>query len=153
VPAHPLTGDRGSSLMLMPAAVLVVLVLGAIAADLSHVHNRKRELIAVANSIANDAATRGIDVERLRAGTGREAPFSPAMIGPRLDDSVRRSVEVHRGPDRPIDVDASYEVGTDGRTIRVTLRERVDYIFAKAIPGAPDSIEISATGSAVAEED
>ena len=153
MPDRRLRGDHGSALMLMPAAVLVVLVMGAIAADFSHLHNRKRELLAVANSIANDAATRGIDVGRLRTGTGNEAPFAPGVRTERLDDTVREAVDVHRQPDRPIASDWSYEVERDGRTIRVTLRECVDYIFAKAIPGSDDCHDIEATGSAVAEED
>ena len=53
--------DRGSSLMLMPAAVLVVMVLGAIAVDQSIVYTQQRELVAAAEAAANDAAGYGLD--------------------------------------------------------------------------------------------
>ena len=47
--------------MLMPAAVLVVIILGAIAVDQAVVFTRQRELIAAAEAAANDAAGYGID--------------------------------------------------------------------------------------------
>ena len=62
--------DRGSVLMLMPAAVLIVMVLGAIAVDLTAVRLGQRELIAAAGDAANDAVTIGLDEAALRAGEG-----------------------------------------------------------------------------------
>jgi hypothetical protein len=38
-------------------------------------------------------------------------------------------------------------------TVTVRVQERVDYIFAGAIPGLPDHEDIEATGRASAEED
>ena len=49
--------------MLMPAAVLVVMVLGAIAVDQSIVYTQQRELVAAAEAAANDAAGYGLDRE------------------------------------------------------------------------------------------
>jgi hypothetical protein len=156
-PARRLGGDRGSALLLMPAAVLVLLILGAIAADLSHLHNRKRELIAVADSIANDAATYGIDVSQLRGPREGTAPTGPLTFDQeRLDEVGRRSVEAHGEPDRPVEVVSvvhTTDPATGTVTVTVEVRERVDHIFARAIPGLPDHELISATGRASAEED
>jgi Flp pilus assembly protein TadG len=156
-PARRLGDDRGSALLLMPAAVLVLLILGAIAADLSHLHNRKRELIAVADSIANDAATYGLDIDSLRAPRDGNAPTGPLTFDQkRLDTVGRRSVEAHREADRPVEV-VSFEHAVDPATgtvtVTVEVRERVDYIFARAIPGIRGFEDITATGRASAEED
>jgi Flp pilus assembly protein TadG len=156
-PARRLGDDRGSALLLMPAAVLVLLILGAIAADLSHLHNRKRELIAVADSIANDAATYGIDIGQLRGPRDDNAPTGPLRFDPkRLDEVGRRSVAAHGEPDRPVDVvsvEDTVDPATGTVTVTVKVQERVDYIFARAIPGLPDHEDITATGRASAEED
>ena len=56
--------------MLMPAAVLIVMVLGAIAVDLTAVRLGQRELIAAAGDAANDAVTVGLDEAALRSGQG-----------------------------------------------------------------------------------
>src|SRR5437868_1877996 len=64
------TGDRGSVLMLMPAAVLIVLVLSAIAVDLSIVQMGERQAIDAADAAANDAVTYGISESTLRDGGG-----------------------------------------------------------------------------------
>jgi Flp pilus assembly protein TadG len=144
-----LRADRGSTLVLMPAAVLIVIILGAIAADFSHVHNRKRELIAVASSIANDAVTYGIDTGALRNGAGSTVVYNDD----RVRDVINTSVSHHVSPDRPITF-VSYTVDTTTDTVTVTLAENVDYIFAKAIPGVVDDHHpIRATGTAVAVED
>ena len=62
--------DRGSVLMLMPAAVLVLVVLGAVAVDFSIAFLGERELANAASAAANDAAAAAID-EPLFRETGR----------------------------------------------------------------------------------
>lgn len=60
-------GELGSALMLMPAAVLVVLMMLGIAVDESRVFLARRELVDLAATAANDAATRGLDEAHFRA--------------------------------------------------------------------------------------
>jgi hypothetical protein len=141
-----LRGDDGSSLMLMPAAVLIVIVLGALAADLSNVHNAKRSLIGVANSVANDAVTYGVDVDALRLGNGSAYPLTATRVRAAID----RSLEVHQSPTRRYAL-VGYQIDQATRAVSVTLTDRVEYIFAKAIPGTGDYVQIDATGTAVAE--
>ena len=147
-----LRGDRGSSMMLMPVAVLIVIILGGIAADFSHVHNRKRELISVANSIANDAVTYGIDIDAMRGPVDPNDPtpddleFSDTRAGTVINESIAKH---HDLGDRPIVLEG-FVINRAENTVTVNLTETVDYIFAGAVPGAPDSQVIRASGSAVA---
>jgi len=123
--------DRGSALMLMPAAVLVVLILGAIAVDMSVVQLAKRDLINQANSAANDAATFGLDLDIFRQDRGRGIDLH------RAQQAIERNVQV-RDPKHKIVVLpptlARNDVGLE--VVTVTLRMTVEYIFAKSLPGA-----------------
>ena len=60
-----LRSDRASALLLFPAAFFAMLVLGALAVDITLVEVRARELRAVAASSADDALG-GLDVGALR---------------------------------------------------------------------------------------
>ena len=60
-PAGPRRRDRGSSLMLMPVAVLIFIILGAFAVDFSAARLARREMIAAAQGAAQDAAIAGLD--------------------------------------------------------------------------------------------
>ena len=57
---HRVRRSRGSVLMLMPAAVLIVLLLGAIAVDSAIVYLRQRQAENIAFDAANDAAGAGL---------------------------------------------------------------------------------------------
>jgi hypothetical protein len=134
--------------MLMPAGVLIVLVLGAIAADLSLVHNGKRTLIAAANSAANDAVTAGLDVDALRR-TGGRYTVDPT----RARRSVDRALAAQASPTRRYTVVAvAVDTDPDGRPrVSVTLRGDIDLLFARALPGL-DTALVEATGTAIAQE-
>jgi hypothetical protein len=124
--------------MLMPAAVMVVLVLGAIAFDLSVVHLGEREVLDAASAAANDAVTYGLDEEALRNRGAYQ--LDPA----RVDEAVRQSLDARglAGDLSSVDVQP---IGVDG--VAVTLTMRVDYVFARALPGA-SSTEVGATAEA-----
>lgn len=132
--------------MLMPAAVLVVIVLGAIAVDFAVVFLAERELANVAAAAANDAATRAVDRDRFYAdGTVELDPATAARVaeqvvavgGPRYAEGLEVGVTVDRS--RPV--------------VTVEVQAEVDYIFAKAIPGARHSATVQAVATATAEED
>src|SRR3954452_750854 len=59
-------GERGSVLILVPAGVLVLMLLGAIAVDFSVAYLAKRQLEAAAGAAVNDAAGAGLDERALR---------------------------------------------------------------------------------------
>lgn len=121
--------------MLMPAAVLVVIVLGSLAVDRAVVFGAQRDLIHTAQAAANDAVTLGIDIDEVR--TGGDLRYDRA----RIDDAVRRAVAGDAGV-----VINGWSI--DGDQLVVRLEKRVDYVFAKGIPGGTDSTVVRATGRA-----
>lgn len=128
--------------MLMPAAVMIVLVLGAIAVDLSIVQMARRDLLDVAASAANDAAGYGLDAATFRQ-TG-----AYAIDLPRAEEAVRRSVAAHNLSRRVTDVRVVPGPGVDQVTVELAMP--VDHLFAKAIPGARDAtiVTVHATAGA-----
>jgi hypothetical protein len=131
--------DRGSALMLMPAAVLIVLVLAAITVDLSLVHLGRREASAAAEAAANDAVTFGLDEAAYRRGEGYH--LDPG----RVRTAVKRSLSVQSTSRRWV---GSPHVTIEGTRVTVTVTIRIDYLFARAIPGGPDRTTVTAVGSA-----
>ena len=126
--------------MLMPAAVMIVMVLGAIAVDLSVVRLGQRELIAAAGDAANDAATIGLDEAALRAGNGYH--LDPERVREAVADTLAAKGildDLAEPPSITIDGD---------RTVTVRLARRVPHLFAKALPGAPDDELVRATVTA-----
>ncbi len=133
--------ERGSVLMLMPAGVLIVLLLGAISFDLSLVFLRQRQASSVAVDVANDLVSAAFDEQVFRsAGTFELDPDLADRLGRSLVDSSDLGGDVVAFT---VDV-----LGAD--SVRVTLTVRVDYVFAKAIPGAADGTTVTARATAVA---
>jgi len=58
--------DRGQTLLLAPIAVLIVVVLGAVTLEVASLHLQQRRLDDLADTVANDAATVGFDVQTFR---------------------------------------------------------------------------------------
>lgn len=126
--------------MLMPAAILVMIILGAITVDLTVVRLGQRELVAAAADAANDAATYGIDQGALRAGAG-------TIVDPaRAVDAVWASLEA-KGLLDDLAADPDVSVAADG-TVEVRLVRRVPYVFAKALPGFDHDVVVRGTGAA-----
>jgi uncharacterized membrane protein len=115
-------GHRGSVLMLMPAAVLIVLLLGAIAVDSAIVHLEQRQAYNIAFDAANDAAGAGLDRDALRS-TGEL----------RYDLDRVREVAVASVAAAGADGLSLVDV-TTGPTgdVAVTVEMRVDRLFGQA---------------------
>ena len=126
--------------MLMPAAVLIVMVLGAITVDLTAVRLGQRELIDAAGDAANDAVTVGLDEGALRAGDGYR--IDPARAEGAVIDSLAAKGILGRLAEAP----TVTVIGDD--VVEVRLARRVPHIFAKALPGAPDDELVRATVTA-----
>ena len=136
--------ERGSVLMLMPAAVMIVILLGSIAVDFAIAFLGEREALSLASAAANDAAAAALDEQRFRE-TGEfvlDHDRARRIVASTLEAS---SSELH---DLTVDVSFPIVDGTEG--VRVEVTGTVDYVFAKAIPGAPDDHEVSASATAVA---
>jgi len=127
--------------MLMPAAVLIVLVLAALTVDLSLVHLGRREVVAATEAAANDAVTAGLSEATFRAGGGYK--LDPT----RVDRAVRAALDARGLLDR---LEDAPHVTITGTTVAIRLALRVDYVFARALPGFDHSAVVAAQGSATA---
>jgi hypothetical protein len=137
--------DRGSVLMLMPAAVLVFLVLGALAVDYGSVFACHRDLANAAAAAANDAATQSLDIDHFYE-TGELR-----LIAERAWEIAEQSIatrSLDRLDARVVDV----RIGGDGTSVIVTVRGRARFLFAKAVPGGSDGLDVTASSEAHAAD-
>jgi len=117
---------RGSVLMLMPAALLVVFVLGSISLEFATVSMRQRALYNAADAAANDAATYAIDQRVLR--TTGEVILDPTLV----EEAVGLSL---RAQGIALDAAPRIEMSADRKSFQLELVQRVPYIIARALPG------------------
>jgi len=141
---HPGHRDQGSVLMLMPAAVLIVLLLGAIAVDLTVVHLRQRAAVSAAASAANDAVTYGLDQSALRRGQGYHLDPN------RVARAVTESIESQGLDDDLVSPPEVSQPTPD--TVTVVLHVRALYIFARALPHGPTDTIVTATATATIDQ-
>jgi Flp pilus assembly protein TadG len=115
--------ERGSVLILVPAAVLVLLILGAISVDFSVAYLAKRQLQDTAATAVNDAAGAGLDEARLRSGDGR------AALDP---DAVRAAAvrAVHATIQGPVRLVGEPQVEIEDTTVIIRLEGEASYVFA-----------------------
>jgi hypothetical protein len=138
--------ERGSALMLVPAAVLVLVILGAIAVDFSVAFLGQRELTSAAGAAANDAAT-AIAKGRFYQGAGGGAAGEVVIDADRAARVVDEAL-VARAP-RGVTIDG-VTVDPTGGQVCVVLTGRVDYVFAGTIPGMADSAPVKGRATATA---
>lgn len=132
--------DRGSVLMLMPAALLVLFVLAGITFDYAHLYLAQRELQSAAEAAVNDAVTWGVDQGSVRRGGG------PVLDETLVEQAVDASLATHGAS---LDLDGPPVVEALSATeVRVTVTGRVDYLFVPAVPGLPRSTTVRATAVA-----
>ena len=126
--------ERGSVLMLMPAAVLIVLLLGAIAVDSAIVYLGQRQAYNVAFDAANDAAGAGVDLGEVRSSG--EIVYDPDRVAAIASQAVAAA---------GIDDLELVSAEPDGTGVVVTVRRTVKHLFVQAL-GDPsrDVLTISA---------
>lgn len=134
---HP---DRGSVLMLVPAGVLVLLMLGAMAVDSAVGFMAQRELSSLAAGVANDVAGAALSDPAFYQESGA------IRIDPRAADQQAEAARVTSGIRGIKDLDVRAVVRGD--QVCVTAVGTIDYVFAKAFPALPDSKTVR--GQAVA---
>lgn len=137
--------ERGSAMMLMPAAVLVMVVLGALAVDSAIVFLGEREVANAAAAAANDVAGAAIDLDEFYASGA--VVLSPQRARQVADASVGAGA-----PDFLGDLDVDVDVSPSGDTVQVTVTASVRYIFAPALPGSSGTAEVQATAIAHPQE-
>lgn len=133
------SSERGTVLLLVPAAVFILCVLGAIVVDSAHATMRRRELQHAADAAANDVAALAIDPAALRTGI---VVLDPA----RAQEVAEASLDAQqvRGL-------AAVRVRLEGAgTVVVELEAAHPSVFARSIPGAPRTIRVPARARATA---
>lgn len=124
--------------MLMPAAVLIVLVLGAVSVDAAVRFQSQREAVADAQSIAHDAAS-AIVASSLRE-TGAD-PSTVALDTAEVERRIRLDVHARR-------LEGKVEWRVEGHVVVVRVTRTTRLLFTPVLPGASRTTEV--TGSATA---
>lgn len=123
--------------MLMPAAALIFVILGAIVVDFGAAQLGQRELVSAAQAAANDAANYGIDSDAFYRGVnGGELVFDEGRATQAAYASLAASRIELTGP-------ATVDL-LDADTIVVVIEAEVPTIFSKAVPGGPDTFTVTA---------
>jgi hypothetical protein len=109
-------------LILVPAGVLVLMLLGAIAVDFSVAYLAKRQLEAAAGAAVNDAAGAGLDERALRSGG------PPTLDAEQVRTAALRAIEasVH-GPVRLV---ADPDIEVVGNQVTVRLEGETAPVFS-----------------------
>jgi hypothetical protein len=128
--------------MLVPAGILVLLVLAAIALDSAVVLLAQRDLADRTASVAVDVANAAVDDQGLYGDGSVELRQDVA------DALVRRTFDDGRVP-RGYDTWHA-EATTDGRTVTVEAEAVVRYVLAPAIPGVHRTATVRARSTAEA---
>jgi Flp pilus assembly protein TadG len=134
-------GELASTLLLFPAAVLVVMILSAIAVDMTRLHTAQAELENTVDAAADDAASM-IDLGWLR--TTGEVRIDPEAARRVAERTVAEEALVG-APGGPVEV----RLGPRPGTITVVASRRVHRLFGAALPGVAEWSTV--TASAVAE--
>lgn len=141
----------GNTLVLFPAAVLILFGLGAVALDTATVFLGQRRLVDVAAAVANDAVA-AVDVDAFFAQDGEVAavPLDRSRAERRRDQIVAR-----QSLDRSLSqLACTIEVLATGPPARaeVVCTATVRPILAPVWPGAPNERAIRAREVAVGEQ-
>ena len=127
-------------LILLPAAVLVLLILGGICVDFSVAYLAKRQLEDAATAAVNDAAGAGLNEARLRTGDGQ-----PGLDPDQVHDAVLRSLEasVHT----PVRLVGEPVVEVDDTVVTVHVEGEASFVFA------PRTVHVRAVAVAELQEE
>jgi len=137
--------ERGSVLALLPAAVVIVIVLGAIAVDGALTFLAERDVANLAASVANDAATQGLAIEVFYADGTLE--LDEELVRAVAADALAAStVSLDHLDQLEIDVDL-----LDVDTVQVSVSARIKTLFSRALPASVEWRSVEATARAVAQ--
>lgn len=133
--------EHGSVLLLVPAGVLVLVVLGAIALDFALAFLGQRELSGAAAAAANDIAAAAVSDAAFYGG----AEGSVALDAGRAERIAADAIQRRRSSGVQV---TGVSVRVDGPHACVEVVGTVAYLFAPAVPGVARSAQVR--GRAVA---
>ena len=132
---------RGSVLMLVPAAVLVLVMLGAIAVDFAAVFLAQRQLTDTLSAASNDAAGAALS-DAAFYGSGRLA-VDPAHAGSIVCTAIAAQLDARLHL-------VSVDLAVEARRVHVRATATVTHVIARAIPGVAHQATVRAESSAIA---
>jgi Flp pilus assembly protein TadG len=144
--------ERGSALLLFPAAILIMVALAAMAVDSSIEFLAQRELANATTAAANDAATEALSDRSFYQGDRIE--LSSSAVEAVAVDRVFQLVDQRRHHNLAVQADAIPPAGPGcAWTVRVVATSRVDELFGKALPGASRAVDVRAQSTASPRQD
>lgn len=144
--------ERGSTLLLFPAAVLIMMALAAMTVDSSIAFLAQRELANAAAAAANDAASEAVSDASFYEQDRIE--LSAATVEAVAVDRVHSLVDQTRHHDLTVDAQALPPTAPGCPwTVRVRASSRVDALFARAMPGGAGSTGVRAQASATPRQE
>lgn len=130
--------ERGQTLLLAPIGLIIVIFLGGATLEVGAMHLRQRQLDDLADSIANDAATVGFDIDEFRStgelsidGAAANSIVGSSIAISNLPEARSGGVTVTPGPEPSTTIVLSYTH---------------EFILGRAVLGV--STELSAIGEA-----
>jgi len=130
--------STGSALLLVPAVLLVLTVLAALALDTAITLSAQRSLVVRAEAAAADGVAAGVDLDRLH----RDGVLT--WDADAVDRAVRGAAAAGDPADRPVQVRWSLVRGR----LTVWLRRRVVQVFAPALTRGGRPVWVTARASA-----
>jgi len=139
--------ERGSTLLLFPAALLIMVALAAMAVDSSIAFLAQRQLVNATAAAANDAAAEAVSDRSFYQGN--EIELTGAAVEAVAVSRVYQLVDQRRHHGLAVQADAFPPTGPGCPwTVVVVASSRVDELFAKALPGSRGTVDVQARSAA-----
>ncbi|MEX2503343.1 MAG: hypothetical protein WD378_00740 [Egicoccus sp.] len=138
-----LTAEDGNTLVLMPAAVLILLILASLAFDAAVVHLQQRRLADLAASLANDA------VAALDLASVYDVERDPVADPARTQGLAAARLAAFAHDETLQDVTCTPQV--DNGEVAVTCEGRVVPVFGRALASERATFHVRATETARAD--
>jgi Flp pilus assembly protein TadG len=138
--------QRGSTLLLFPAALLIMLTLAAITVDSAIAFMAQRQLVNATAAAANDAATQALSDQAFYEGDRIE--LTQSAVERVAVDRVFQLVDPARHHGLTVTAQASPPAAGCSWTVRVRASSRVDELFGKAMPGSSGQVAVHGESTA-----
>ncbi len=135
--------ERGSTLLLFPAALLIMVALAAMTVDSAIAFLAQRQLVNATAAAANDAATEALSDRAFYVDNRIE--LSSYAVEALAVDRVFQLVDESRHHGLSVTAEAMPPAATGcAWTVRVRASSRVDELFGKALPGSSGTVAVRA---------
>jgi Flp pilus assembly protein TadG len=145
VSRHP-DRQRGSTLLLFPAGLLIMVALAAITVDSAIAFQAQHELANATAAAANDAATEALSDRAFYEDDLIE--LSSAAVEAVAVQRVRQLVDTARHRELVVRAVATPPAQGCAWTVQVTASSRVDELFGRAMPGSDGEAAVRAASVA-----